>query len=277
MTRLTPPAIAAVLLAVLASACEAEDPGAGPPDASPPVDAAAAPDAPISVPDGAISMPDLSCLGQSGPSTALDPLVLAGKVFAVVDLQIEGIEGARVELLRRSDDRPLAEATTSAGGEFSFEVASGGLPVDAYFLVSTDEHLPTRAFPASPLAGGELPLFVVAEAAEVATWYAAAGDAFEGEDRTLITAIADCGLDAMDGSTVTIAPPTRGVTYWNTSLPGWDPGLAASTNGFALATGAAATLAAIASADGVELPLRAITSRPGELTLAVIDPHSSAD
>ncbi len=258
----------------LAAGCSGDDDDVA--DAGPTGDAAVLPDARLAEPDAAAA-PDLACLGGPGPRTAPDPLALAGVVFDVVDYRVAGIAGARVELRRRSDDALLAEATTGEGGAFALEVASDGLPVDAWFAVSLRARLPTRVYPASPLAGGEQPLLIVAGAEEVARWYRAAGDSFEGGERTLISAVVDCASDPIEGATVAIAPPPATLTYYDndSAAPGWDPSLAASRNGFALATGAAASVSVTAAAGAVELPPRTIAAEPGELTLAFIDPRAA--
>jgi hypothetical protein len=232
--------------------------------------------APDARPDGPpdASGPDLACLGQPPPSTAPDPLPVGGKLFAVDHYNVAPVTGGTVVLRHHGSDAVLAQATTAADGSFAMTVASGGAPVDAYFAISADGYRPTRVEPGDPLSGGENALMLVAADDELARWYAAAGTTYAAGARTLITASVDCANATLGGSTVAIAPAPATTTYYDDVSKQWSASLAASTNGFALVTGAAATVTATASIGTTQLPPRTVTVPAATLTLALLPPRT---
>jgi len=244
------------------------------PDAAPGKDARAR-DAPPSIdapPDA--PGPDLACLSQPPPTTAPDPLPVEGKLFAVTNYNVAPVTGATVVLRRRGTDAVLAQATTAADGGFTMTVASGGAPVDGTFTVAAAGYRPTRVDPGDPLSGGENALMLVADDAELARWYAAAGTTFTQGSPTLLTAAVDCAHDTLDGSTIEVAPAPATVTYYDATNKRWDAGLAASTNGFALVTGPASSVSVTAKLGATSLPAHAISVQANALTIAVLTPRS---
>ena len=251
--------------------------GASPAAPDAPLDARAldarSPDAPADSPPDAAG-PNLACLGQAPPSTAPDPLPVAGKLFAVDHYDVAPVTGGTVVLRRRGTDAVLAQTTTAADGSFTMSVASGGAPVDAYFAIAADGYRPTRVEPGDPLSGGENALMLVAADDELARWYTAAGATYAAGARTLVTANVDCDDATLAGSTVAIAPAPATTTYYDDIAKQWSSSLAASTNGFALVTGAAATVTATAAVGTTQLPPRTITVPSGTVTLALLPPRT---
>jgi hypothetical protein len=219
-------------------------------------------------PDADPDAPDLTCLGDAAATAGADPLAVTGKVFAVAGYQVTPAAGAAVELRRRGDGALLAQAAADAEGGFELAVA-GGAAIDAVVVVTAADHLPTRAFPADPLVGGEDLLLLVVDAAELAAWYQDAGDAYDPGDRTVLAAVVDCARDPIRGSTLTVAPAPAALTYYDDQAQVWDPALAASSNGFTLASGAAASV----TLTSAPLPPRTVPAAPDELTLALISPR----
>jgi hypothetical protein len=243
------------------------------PDAPLTIVDARAVDAPIIDTPADASGPDLMCLGQS-PTAAPDPLLVEGKLFAVDHYDITPVVGATVVLRRRGTDAAIVQTTTAADGAFTMSVVSHGVPVDGYFTVTAAGYRPTRVEPGDPLSGGENALMLVADDAEMTRWYAAAGVAFTAGVSTLITATVDCARDTLDGSTIAVAPSPGTVTYYDATGKQWDTQLATSTNGYALVTGAASSVAVTGQLGAVALPPHAITVPAGTLTIAVLTPRS---
>jgi hypothetical protein len=252
----------------LLAACEAPstDPDAGPSDA--PVDA------PPPRPDVAsdADLPALRCLGLPPPAVADDPLVQTGRVFDVVDYQIAPLPGATVELRDRATGDAIAAATTDAAGDYAFSIATGGDPVDAMFSISALGRLRTDTYPADPLVGGENPLVIVASEAEIAAWYADAGETYAPGARTVIAIVVDCDQEAIAGSTVAPTPTPDRLVYYDDVAQQWDPSLGSSRNGFALLAGAPAATAIVATSGSASFPAATIPAATGALTLAVISP-----
>lgn len=194
------------------------------------------------------------------------PLEFGGKVSAVVDFQVTAVEGAPVELRRAGDDTLIAGDTTDAEGAFAFSVIEPA-PLDAYLDIDDGTHLPTRIYP-QPLAGGEDLLTVVADATEIGVWYAQVGDTFDATDRTAILVVVDAAGDSLGGTTIAVDPAPATLTYYDPDVPAWDPSLTTSVNGFALATGTAASI----TLDVDTYPSRTVELAAGELTMVVLAP-----
>lgn len=239
------PALAFLL--VLA-ACHGDDPIV--PDA-------AAPDAVVIPPD---SNADFPCLGAPAPTEG----PIAGKVFEVVDFNVAPAIGATVEIRARADDALLASGVTGDDGSFSIDTAA----TDVIVAVAIDGDLPTRELPA---ARDNL-LVVTASSDEVASWYAQAGATYTPDARTVIVGVSDCDGGGAAGATITTSPAAA-ITYYDDQAKRWDPALAASTNGFALVTGAPAELTITPAIAPTSLPPRTIAAAPGELTIAATSPR----
>jgi hypothetical protein len=253
---------------LLIAACGGGD-GADP-DGAPPIDGPGAPDA--AAPDAgadATPGPALDCLGDPAPAPP-GPVTLDGAVFAVVDYQVAPLPGAAVELHRAGDGAVVGQAVTGGDGRYTLDLAE---PVAGTFVVAAAGYLPTRAHVDVALAGDPDPLLLVADAAELAAWYADAGATYAPGARTVIAMVRDCALDTAAGATLAAAP-AGAVTYYDPAAMRWDPALASAPNGFALATGLAADAVTLTPALGVAtFPPEAITALPDTLTLSFISPY----
>lgn len=257
-----------VMVLMVVAACDpAEE--ALPDAASVAVDAAAAVDAvAVDAPEG------LACLGMVPIATAPDPMVVEGMVLGVVGYQVSPADAARVELRRRGDGAVIATADTAIDGRFAMTVATGGVALDAWFVVEAAGRLPTHASPGEPLHGGESAFLLVADATEVAAWYRDAGATYAAGMRTMIASVKDCENDSPGGVTVDVAPAAGAVVYYDDEAQRWDPVLPAATNGFALAADAAASFELTARIGGLALPPRTVAAAPAALTLVLAGPRA---
>ena len=240
------------------------------PDPDAPGDTTAPPD------DDAPPRIDLSCLGDPAPTTAPDPLPITGKVFAIDHYDAQPLANATVELRARSGDTLLATTASAADGAFAFAIASKGAPVDATLVVVAAGYRSVRGIPAEPFhATTPDALLAVATDDEVARWYGDAGaGSYAPGAPTLITGTIDCTGRAIEGATLAVAPGAATLTYYDARAKRWQPALAASTNGFALVTGAEDRITATASGAGNQFPARELVVAPGVLTLAVLSPSA---
>jgi hypothetical protein len=261
--RLPWPRLACLILA-LAAACGGDDPSS--PDGTPAADAPGAPDATIAVAD---ATPDpFACAGDPAPMPP-GPIALDGAVFAVADYQVTALPGAAVELRRASDGAVVGQAVTGPDGRYTLDLAE---PVAGTFVVTAAGYLPTRAHVDLPLAGDPDPLLLVADATELAAWYADAGATYAPGARTVIALVRDCGIHEAPGATLETAPAAA-ITYYDPVAQRWDPALTAAPSGFALATGLAANAVALTARAGTAtFPAEPITALPDTLTLALISP-----
>jgi hypothetical protein len=242
---------------------------AAPTDADAPIDTSP-------LPDDDEQRIDLSCLGDPAPTTAPDPLPIAGKVFAIDHYDAQPLANATVELRARPGDALLASTVSAADGAFAFAIASKGAPVDATLVVVAAGYRNVRGIPAEPFhATTPDALLAVATDDELARWYGDAGAAsYTPGAPTLITATIDCTGHAIAGAPLAVAPAAATLTYYDARAKRWQPALAASTNGFALVTGAASGITATPSGAGSQFPARELAVAPSVLTLAVVSPRA---
>jgi hypothetical protein len=215
------------------------------------------------------AIPGLGCLGQPPPAGS-GAVSIDGAVLAVEAYAVEPVAGAAVELRRRGDDGIVGQATTAADGKFTI---AADAPVDGYFIVTSAGHLPTYAFDDIRQPTGDDALLLVADAAELARWYADAGDTYAAGARTVITAVRDCDHATADTATVAIAPAPGELVYYDAIAMQWDPALTAATNGFALATDVAGAVTITPAFGGVTFPAEPIAALPDALTIAVVSPY----
>jgi hypothetical protein len=264
-----------LLLIAALTACGDDDAN---PDASSTDDANTSPDATVSF--DAIPMPDagptsdLSCLSTASPTTAPDPLTLDGALFDVSETnEITPLVDVTLELRSRADDDLIDTATTDANGDFSFELVTGGEPVDAYFYADTDEHRPMRAYPPYALADTEGMLLFLVTDDVVATWYEQAGATEQANTGTVVAYATDCQRDGLPGATIELDQATD-VIYYDDDPQQWDPTLTATVNGYALGINATPGPLAITPTIGdTPLPTDTANAVAGELTLTVTMPY----
>ena len=253
----------------------------GSPAAAPVLDAAVVDVAPDVTIDAAIDgppPPDLSCLGQPPAMDAPDPFDLTGKVFAIDHYQVHAEVGAIVTVRRRADDTVIGTApATVDDGSYAVSIATGGIALDAYYVIAADGQLAMRIDPGDPLTTGFFALAITAATDEVQRWYADAGATFDATAPTLVVVVVDCNHAEVAGATIAVAPAAR-VTYYDPVTPRWDPTASSSPNGFALVTGGDVAETITASWQGHAFPAHpVVVATAGGLTLAVVSPHADAE
>jgi len=144
--------------------------------------------------------------------------------------------------------------------------------VDAYYTIDATGELPVRIDPGDPLTTGFFALAIVATETEIQRWYADAGATYTAGASTLISIAVDCNHATVPAATDAIAPAAQ-LTYYDADAMRWDPQLAASTNGFALVTNAAANETVTAAWHGQAFPAHPAATPAGTLSLAVASPY----
>jgi hypothetical protein len=122
-------------------------------DAQP--DAHVGPDAPP--PDATTPF---GCLGLPLPTTAPSMITIAGKTEEIKNLAAQGLAGTTVTAFKVQGDQQVGTATSASDGTYSFQVATGGVPLDGYVLghhadVGTTKYYDDYLYPGRPLFGDE--------------------------------------------------------------------------------------------------------------------------
>ncbi len=185
------------------------------PDARP--DAMPLPDAFVP-PDGRV--PELSCLGNTLPDTAADPVVITG-IAQTIDLASQALAplaGVTVTGHLVADDSEIATADpTATDGTFSISVTTNGLPVDGYVKLinpADTTYLETRIYPPAPLvqdlAGNRGMMFNDGLLSVLANFGLTHDQSTKGIVGILVL---DCNGEPVIGATVTLNPASGQIFY----------------------------------------------------------------
>ena len=141
-------------IALLALAACGED--AAKPDALIIIDAAI--DAPpIDAPPDAPNY-DFTCLGNTAPTTAIDPVTLSGTVSEVVlnggSPSVQNASGVTLEACTGNCNGPNSLGTTTSAADGTFTtpaLVTGSMPLDGYVIATKTGSQTTYIYPAAPL------------------------------------------------------------------------------------------------------------------------------
>lgn len=206
-----------ILLAPLAACSTAASDAAGDPDAGASDDGGADVDA--LTPVG----PDLTCLSQpqpSPPTTAVNPMVLAGRVVEYTTAGVTHLDDAEVSLFRAGQPVVLARTQSASNGAFATgPVATNGHSVHAYLKAMKPGYRTAFFYPPSPFTANSTTLVVPtmsdAVFATVKTSLGATQD--DARNGALLVAVRDCDGHPIAGATVTVrrgmSPVTVGDVY----------------------------------------------------------------
>jgi hypothetical protein len=152
---------------------------------------------------GAGTDADLSCSGDELPSTAVDPLDIAGEVRGV---GVGTLTGVDVEAYAVDGDTLLDSDTSIAGGAYALSLDTGGTPLEAYLFASEDTYLDQYVYPPVPLFV-DSPFDIALITPTMRDNIADAGDVDLEADTGLLSAlILDCNLEPIAGAVVTTNP-----------------------------------------------------------------------
>src|SRR5690606_1360048 len=98
--------------------------------------------------------PDLSCLSQTPPpppTTAVNPMVLSGRVVELTTVGVTHVDAADVALFRAGQPVVLARTTSASNGAFATgAVNTSGRAVHAYLKAMKRGYRTTFAYPPVP-------------------------------------------------------------------------------------------------------------------------------
>ena len=205
----------------------------------------------------------LACANDPAPTTAPASVAITGSIAD--PYQGAPVAGATVAL------QPSGfTTTTSATGQFSGTVMTGGMPSASFLKVTGPGYVDTYFYPAAPLAADldvTLQLLLTQELVAIGS---ASGLPLGSNSEQLVVSVVDCQDDAVGNATITSAGD---VIYFANDKP--DP-TATSTDaltGAALVVGITGSDAALsANADGIMFRNHSVGTMPGTLTETEIRP-----
>lgn len=167
-----------------------------PVDMAPPVDSP--PDAPAY---------DFSCFGQPDPTTATDPITVAGTTETLSMSGLQTLPDVTVEVFKTGTANALDTQTSGADGSFtSGDIATGGVPFDGYIKGTLDGYRTSFLYPPTPPAasvtGVPLALFTDQVLGQLAQFAGVTQD--DTNNGLLFLTVTDCSNMPIQGATLSI-------------------------------------------------------------------------
>ncbi len=165
-------------------------------DTPPPVDAA--PDAPAY---------DFSCFGQPNPTTADDPITVAGTTETLSQSGLMTLSGVTVQIFKSGVAVAVDTQTSDANGNFtSGNIVTAGMPFDGYIKGSLASYRTSFLYPPTPptasVTGVPVPLFSTQNFDLLAGFAQATQD--DTNNGALFLTVTDCANTPIDGATISV-------------------------------------------------------------------------
>lgn len=155
--------------------------------------------------------PDFVCLSHQPPTTALDPLSVAGTVESMtMSGALVPVDGVELQVFRAGEPVVLAHGTSDAAGAFALaSVASGGHPLHAYLKATKQGFRTTFLYPPFPLTTNAtaVPLPTMSDAMFTSLVSSLGVSQDDHKNGVLLVEVADCKGDPVVGATLSV---TRG-------------------------------------------------------------------
>lgn len=195
-----------ILLAALVGCSTAASDATGDPDAGASDDGAVGVDVDAATPVG----PDLSCLSQPPPpppTTAVDPMVLAGRVVELTTAGLTPLDAADVALFRAGQPVVLARTHSASNGAFATgDVHTSGHAVHAYLKATKSGFRTAFYYPPLPFTVNStnvvVPTISDAAFATVKSLLGATQD--DAHNGALLVAVLDCAGHPLAGATLDV-------------------------------------------------------------------------
>jgi hypothetical protein len=156
------------------------------------------------------------CLGAPLPTTAPATVNLQG---VVDNANLMAIAGATVEGFVGSSASAAASATTAVDGSFAFDIASGGVPLDAYLHATKAGFFDTYHYPAYPITASPIAFTVLLVDAGTLTGFTMlAGVTQDASKGFMLIVVDDCATGNVAGATIDVSP-AGSVVYLRNRLP----------------------------------------------------------
>jgi hypothetical protein len=210
------------------------------------------------------------CLGDPLPTTAPNPITVSGQARADF-FSPTGLSAALVAAFATGSADSIGLDTTDAGGQYSFTLATGGVPLNGYVRVSKGGYVTTYGYPAVPLAANTVQSLLVPTSAEIDLVEFATGVTQAAGNGLIGVVVADCDGTPIQGATVAVN--VSGTVRYNSGSTPSSSATSTAADGVAYVFNVAAG-DVIVSATGGGHVLRAhtINARADVVTLTEVRP-----
>jgi hypothetical protein len=158
---------------------------------------------------------DFSCFGSAAPTTAADPVTIAGttETVNVQSQMLEGVGGVTVESFAVGSDTAVNTVTSASSGTVgSFAtggLVTGGHPLDGYIKASKATFRTTYLYPPSPLVANEagIPVPILDETTfGLLLQFVIMGTQNDTNNGVLLVQVTDCAATpaGVDGATISV-------------------------------------------------------------------------
>jgi len=220
--------------------------------------------------DGGDAAPDpFGCLGQPLPTTAPATVTVSGIVVAPDQTPVDAVA---LDAFVGASATPAATTTSNATGAFTFDLSTGGTPVDGFIQGSKAGFIDTFYYAPVPLAASTTRATILISTPSTFSTIAALAQVVPDPTMgTVVIGVVNCQAAPVEGATVTVQP--AGTTrYLRNNVPNV---LATATDatGLALVFNVPAGAATVgASFGGLTLRSHPLTVRANVITVTVVAP-----
>lgn len=172
----------------------------------------AAPDAKVFM-DAPPPTYDFSCFGMAAPTTAADPVTIAGQTGSLSQTgTLTGLNGVAVEFYKTGVAAPLATTTSATlnmtdGAFASGDLATGGTPLDGYVKASIAAYRTTFLYPPSKvvanLANVPVPM-LDSNNFDLLLQFVLMATQNDTANGVLFVPVTDCALMPINGATLSV-------------------------------------------------------------------------
>jgi len=160
--------------------------------------------------DAPPSMYDFSCLGMSQPTTATDPVTVAGTTQTITQQGTAAVPMVTVEMFKTGTLNPIATTVSDAAGAFmTGNITTGGTPIDGFVRAAKATFRTTYLYPPSLVTTsltGVPVLLVSNQAFDLISTMFAQVTQDDANNGALVVVVTDCSATPtpIDGATLKV-------------------------------------------------------------------------
>jgi hypothetical protein len=162
-------------------------------------------DAPKVFLDAPPAVVNLACFGVADPTTAADPVTIAGLTETLAGTALSPLAGAQVQAFKAGNATALDTQTSDANGAFTTgNLVTGGVPLDGYIVATKDTYRTTYLYPPNEVVANlaAVPVPMISQA--TVDMYNQLLNQTDATNGMLFITVADCSLAPIASATLTV-------------------------------------------------------------------------